>query len=115
MTVHTFGATSSPSCASLALKHAIKDNLDVEDQFTAEMLQSAFYVDDCLMNVSTVKEMQAVALLLKSILLKGGFRLTKFYNRVIDAVTDIPTEDLSSATINLDRQQTEVRKTLGFI
>ncbi|KAF6780377.1 hypothetical protein AHF37_00131 [Paragonimus kellicotti] len=59
--------------------------------------------------------MQAVALLLKSILLKGGFRLTKFYSNVEDAFTDIPKEDLSSVTVNLDRQQTEAQKALGVV
>ncbi|KAF7262544.1 hypothetical protein EG68_00237 [Paragonimus skrjabini miyazakii] len=97
---------------SLALKHAIKDNLDAEGQFTTEMLQRAFYVDDCLMSVSPAKEMQAVALLLESILLKGGFRLTKFYSNVKGALNDIPVEDLSSVTVNLDRQQTVLQKAL---
>ncbi|KAF6771946.1 hypothetical protein AHF37_09510 [Paragonimus kellicotti] len=67
------------------------------------------------MSLSTAKDMQAVALLLKSILLKGGFRLTKFYSNVEDAFTDIPKEDLSSITVNLDRQQTEAQKALGVV
>ncbi|KAF6771167.1 hypothetical protein AHF37_09961 [Paragonimus kellicotti] len=67
------------------------------------------------MSLSTAKDMQAVALLLKSILLKGGFRLTKFYSNVEDAFTDIPKEDLSSVTVNLDRQQTEAQKALGVV
>ncbi|KAF6771256.1 hypothetical protein AHF37_10324 [Paragonimus kellicotti] len=67
------------------------------------------------MSLSTAKDMQTVALLLKSILLKGGFRLTKFYSNVQDAFTDIPKEDLSSITVNLDRQQTEAQKALGVV
>ncbi|KAF7250706.1 hypothetical protein EG68_12369 [Paragonimus skrjabini miyazakii] len=54
------------------------------------MLQRAFYVGDCLMSVSNEKEMQAVALLLKLILIKSSFRLTKIYSSVKDAVTDMP-------------------------
>ncbi|KAA3672243.1 uncharacterized protein DEA37_0014537 [Paragonimus westermani] len=65
------------------------------------------------MNVSTPKDMQAVSMLLKSTLLKGGFRLTKLYGNRKSALTGIPIEDLSSVTVNLDRQQTEAQKSLG--
>ncbi|KAF7234295.1 hypothetical protein EG68_12098 [Paragonimus skrjabini miyazakii] len=54
------------------------------------MPQRAFYVDEYLVSVSTEEETQAVALLLKPILIKGGFRLTKIYSSVKDAVTDMP-------------------------
>ncbi|KAA3670595.1 uncharacterized protein DEA37_0002071 [Paragonimus westermani] len=67
------------------------------------------------MNVSTPKDMQAVALLLKSTLLKSGFRLTKLYGNRKSALTGIPIEDLSSVTVNLDRQQTEAQKSLGVV
>ncbi|KAF5396591.1 hypothetical protein PHET_10627 [Paragonimus heterotremus] len=72
------------------------------------MLQQAF---TCLMNVSTVKKMQAVATFLKSLLLKGGHHLTKFHSTVKDDLTNVLIEDFSSVTVNLDRPQTAVQKT----
>ena len=45
MTVHLFGATSSPSCASYTLKRTAEDN---KQKFTAEAIDTVktnFYVD----------------------------------------------------------------------
>ncbi|KAF7258243.1 hypothetical protein EG68_04762 [Paragonimus skrjabini miyazakii] len=50
-----------------------------------------------------------------AILRHGGFRLTKFYSSLKGALNDIPMEDLSSVTVNLDRQQTVVQKALGVV
>ncbi|KAF7261098.1 hypothetical protein EG68_01573 [Paragonimus skrjabini miyazakii] len=92
---------------------ATEDNPDARGHSTAEILPGAFYVDGCLMSVSTAKDTQVVILLPNSILLKDDFRSTKSHNNVKDAVTDIPTEDLSSVTVNVDQQQTEAQKTVG--
>ena len=48
MTVHLFGAVSSPSCASFALRKTADDN---QSDFPAAVVQTVkenFYVDDCL-------------------------------------------------------------------
>ncbi len=56
MLVHLFGATSSPSCAGLALHRTVQDN---EKDFEADVAKTVlenFYVDDCLTSVSTTEE-----------------------------------------------------------
>ena len=53
MTVHLFGATSSPSCASYALSRTAKDNREhFRPEVTDTVLQN-FYVDDLLKSVPT--------------------------------------------------------------
>ncbi|XP_070183965.1 uncharacterized protein [Littorina saxatilis] len=47
MTVHIFGAASSPGCANYGLKQAGKDNVHI-DEDAAQFLQQNFYVDDGL-------------------------------------------------------------------
>ncbi|XP_056441454.1 NLR family CARD domain-containing protein 3-like [Gadus chalcogrammus] len=78
MLVHIFGATSSPSVANFALQ---KCATDFEDDFgheTAKTVKRNFYVDDCLK--STTDEDTAIKLCadLRSMLARGGFRLTKW-------------------------------------
>ena len=46
MTVHIFGATSSPSCASFGLKQAAKDNEDEFGRNVGDFIREDFYVDD---------------------------------------------------------------------
>ena len=53
MTVHNFGATSSPSCANYALKRTATDNKEQHSAEVSEVIQHNFYVDDMLKSVST--------------------------------------------------------------
>ncbi|KAK0136650.1 hypothetical protein N1851_027153 [Merluccius polli] len=69
MTVHLFGASSSPSCACYALRKTAEDN---QNSFPAEVIgtiNSNFYMDDCLRSlpseeeaVKLVKDLTAVCL-----------------------------------------------------
>ena len=60
MTVHLFGAISSPSCANFALRKTAEDNCERYDEEVIQTVKSNFYVDDCLKSVAT--EEQAIAL-----------------------------------------------------
>lgn len=46
MTVHLFGAVSSPSCASFALKQTAKDNKEKYHKEIIDTVYRNFYVDD---------------------------------------------------------------------
>ncbi|KAF8567512.1 hypothetical protein P879_10206 [Paragonimus westermani] len=105
MKVNPFEANSSPRCVSLALKLAEGYNLHAQGQFTEEALQTASYVDDRLMSVPTAKNVRAVVVFPKPLLLKGAFVRP----------TLVPVRGLSSLTVNLDRQQTEARKDPGIV
>ena len=46
MTVHLFGATSSPSCANFALRKTAKDNATESNSQAVETVLKNFYVDE---------------------------------------------------------------------
>ena len=54
MLVHIFGATSSPCCASKALRHLSDNNESKFDQEVIWTLRRNFYVKDNLKSVSTI-------------------------------------------------------------
>ncbi|XP_073725193.1 GTPase IMAP family member 8 [Misgurnus anguillicaudatus] len=56
MTVHLFGATSSPSCASYALRRTAEDRKDIAAPKVVETVLCNFYVDDCLKYLTTEQE-----------------------------------------------------------
>ena len=77
MTVHLFGATSSPSCANFVLRKCAEDQ---SRQFKAEVVQTVlqnFYVDDCLKSVTTDEAAMSMCQDLIRICAYGGFGLTK--------------------------------------
>ena len=56
MTVHLFGAVSSPECANYALKRTADDNEDSYGTKVADTLRRNFYVDDVLKSASAEDE-----------------------------------------------------------
>ena len=91
MTVHLFGATSSPSCAAFAMKRTIEDNAEMFQPEVAKTVERNFYVDDCLKSVTSEKEAIELATNLQSLLKEGGFRLTKWISNkraVLDAIPE---------------------------
>ena len=56
MTVHLFGAASSPGCSNFALKTAAEDNEESLGNAAADFPRRDFYVDDGLKSVSSVDE-----------------------------------------------------------
>ena len=78
MTVHLFGAGSSPGCSNFALKHTAEDGEKEFGARAAETLKKHFYVDDALKSVPTEKNAIELAQAVKGNCAKGGFNLTKF-------------------------------------
>ncbi|XP_043983761.1 uncharacterized protein LOC122837472 [Gambusia affinis] len=91
MTVHLFGAVSSPSCANYALRRTAEDNAQ---QFPAEVVSTIkhnFYVDDCLKSLPTEEEAIKFAQDLTALCNKGGFKLSKWLSNspaVLQTVSD---------------------------
>ena len=56
MTVHLFGAGSSPGCSNFALKRTAEDGEREFGARAAEALKKNFYVDDALKSVPTEKD-----------------------------------------------------------
>ena len=78
MTVHLFGAASSPPSANYALKRAPSDNKKGLGSEAASFIRRDFYVDDGLRSVESVCDAVAFIKDNKEICRRGGFKLHKF-------------------------------------
>ncbi len=56
MTVHLFGAVSSPSCASFALRKTADDNQCDFPPKVVQTVKENFYFGDCLKSIPTEEE-----------------------------------------------------------
>ncbi|KAK3745254.1 hypothetical protein QZH41_010888, partial [Actinostola sp. cb2023] len=115
MTVHLFGATSSPGCANFALKQTANDYESEFGTATADLLRNDFYVDDGLKSVSTAE--QAVKLVhdVREMCAKGGFNLHKFISNSKYVIKSIPEAARADGVkeLNLDLDSLPLERTLG--
>lgn len=105
MAVHLFGATSSPSCASYALRKCAEDNREFFDATVVNTVLHNFYVDDCLKSVSSEEEAVLLFHNLKALLQKGGFNLTKWTSNSRKTLAAIPVKDRAKEVKDLDLDQ----------
>ena len=107
MTVHLFGATSSPGCANFALKRTAQDNEEEFGSTTANHLRRNFYVDDGLMSCPTVEEAKLSIKSVKEMCKRGGFNLHKFVSNEKEVIKSIPESDraegIKNINLNLDK------------
>ena len=97
ITVHPFGAKSSPSIACYALREAAAQHgSDLSPEARRTVLEN-FYVDDVLK--STSDEPTAIKLIqeLKLLCQRGGFKLTKFTSNSAAVVASVGPEARSKA------------------
>ena len=93
MTVHLFGATSSPSCAAYSLRCTASENADYFSQETVKTVERNFYVDDLLKSVPDVKVGIELSSELTDILCHGGFKLTKWISNKPEVMDTIPESE----------------------
>ena len=113
MTVHLFGATSSPSCASFCLKQTAALSAENCSSQTIEAIQRAFYVDDCLMSVDTTEEAADLANELRNVLSSYGFRLREWLSNCERALLKVPEEDRCDKYKELSLERTTSQRVLG--
>ena len=78
MTVHLFGATSSPSCPAFCLRHVV-DIFGADYSTEArDTIRRNFYVDDCLVSVLTKEKAVVLIEEVSEMLKRAGFNLTKW-------------------------------------
>lgn len=116
MAVHLFGAVSSPSCASYALRKTAEDN---RAHFSSEVVQTVrrnFYVDDCLKSLPSEEEAVAMVQALTEICQKGGFTLTKWISNSRAVLQTIEEEHRAKdwKELELDRDELPVERALGL-
>ena len=98
MTVHLFGATSSPGCANIALKTTADQYEESCGREAADFARRNFYVDDGLKSVQFVEEAKELIKNTKSLCQKGGFRLHEFTSNNREVMSSVPQEDPSTDT-----------------
>lgn len=117
MTVHIFGAVSSPSCANFALRQTAKDNQGTCSADVVSTIERNFYVDDCLKSLET--EEQAVELMreLTCVCHKGGFHLTKWVSNSRTVLAHVPTGDRATEIkeLDLDKDKLPTERALGLL
>ena len=77
MTVHIFKKKSSPSCAAFCLCQTAREFGKLCDPWLVNIVLNYFYEVGCLIIVNATKDAIAMMIDFRSLLAKGGFRLTK--------------------------------------
>ena len=115
MTVHLFGAASSPGCSNFGLKKAATDNESEFGSDAANFIRNNFYVDDGLKSVATVSEATSLIEKTKSICARGGMRFHKFISDSKEVIAKIAPEDRAKGVKDLDLHSDvlPIERTLG--
>ena len=111
MTVHLFGALSSPACANYALQWTADNNEDNYGTEVANTLRRNFYVDDFIKSAST--EDKAIDLVkdVKAVCRNEGFNLTKLVGNTDRIINATPVEHTAENVKSLS----SIYDPLGFI
>ncbi|XP_023197668.1 uncharacterized protein LOC111610010 [Xiphophorus maculatus] len=96
MTVHLFGAASSPGCANFGLKHLAQQHKANYPQ-AATFIEKNFYVDDGLVSVPSVEEAKKLIIESQELCKKGGLRLHKFNSNKEAALTCLDSSEVAAA------------------
>jgi hypothetical protein len=117
MLVHIFGATSSPCCASYALRRAAIDSEEQFDAKTVTIAKRNFYVDDMLASVPSIDEATRVVTQLREMLKLAHFNLTKWTSNEITALSSLSSEDVapSMQTKSLELEHPSAERALGVL
>ncbi|XP_071944378.1 uncharacterized protein [Antedon mediterranea] len=115
MTCHLFGATSSPSCANLALQRTATDVGERYPQEVVTAIKRNFYVDDCLVSVETEAKGMELAKGLRELCAERGFRLTKWISNSRAVLESIPINEQAPEfkTLDLDNAELPSERALG--
>ncbi|KAK0150310.1 hypothetical protein N1851_008772 [Merluccius polli] len=116
MTVHLFGAVSSPSIANFALQQTADDNTSRFGEEVTETIKCNFYVDDCLKSVPTVERAIELTRELRDACSRGGFVLTKLVSNNRKVLASIPEEHRARPVkdLDLDREKLPLERALGI-
>jgi hypothetical protein len=91
-----------------------EDNVNEFGQEVVEVVKKDFYVDDLLKSIPN--EAKAIQLTsdLRELLLKGGFRLTKFSSTSKDVLATLPASERANSSMNLDLDKLPTERALGI-
>ena len=101
--VHPFDATLSPSCANFCLKQTAHEFGHLYPSMISGAVLHNFYVDDCLVSVSTVKEAVTMQQRLTELLARRGFHLTKWISnddKVLESISKLGRSNLGQIMLD---------------
>jgi len=115
MTVHLFGAASSPGCANFGLRYLAeqcKNDLPLGCQFVSRN----FYVDDGLTSVPSIVDGTRLVKEVTELCSRGGLRLHKFASNNSHLMETIPTSERATGVkdLGIDSQNTQMERVLGM-
>ena len=119
MTVHLFGATSSPACATYGLRSLAQLHHNPQDKASVvarDFITSNFYVDDgicSVVDIDTAKDLVSNA---RSLCEAGGVRLHKFLSNYTELMSFIPKSEHADSLkqLKLGTDVLPVERTLGI-
>lgn len=114
MTVHLFGASSSPSVANYALK-AAASAVKTLDPEAARFIESCFYVDDGLISLPSARSLLSLAQRSRDHLAEYGFNLHKFVSNEQEVIASLQSDCSGCSTVawNIYANGCSVERTLG--
>ena len=114
MSVHVFGAISSPSCCWFALRQTARDGADLYDSDVTNSLNVNFYMYDFLKSVYSVQDAKRFVGQMTSLLSMGGLRLSKWASNSIEVLREIPNDQRAETLKDLNYEVLPVERALGI-
>lgn len=113
MTVHLFGAASSPGCANFGLKHLARQH-KATYPLASTFVEKNFYVDDGLVSVPSIEEAKKLITESQELCKRGGLRLHKFNSNEEAALTCLNPSERVATIEPLGLDPTPSERALGI-
>lgn len=91
-----FGTTSSPCCPTFALQQQARDSSHSGDS-AREAVEKSFYVDNCMLTLTSEEEAKVLVDKLQNLLAEGGFDLHQWASNVHSVLRNLPPEARSDS------------------
>ena len=114
MTVHIFGAVSSPAVCNFALQRLMSD-APSDLKGVAGRIASDFYVDNFLSSFDCEKEALVTCQGLTRLLNTGGFELAQFLSSSRLVIESLPSSIWVDPELDIDLEGLPTERTLGYL
>ncbi|XP_030844157.1 uncharacterized protein LOC100890944 [Strongylocentrotus purpuratus] len=117
MTVHLFGASSSPGCSNFCLKQTATDHADEFGNDVKDFIHRDFYVDDGLKSVPSTKDAIDLVSRTRQLCKKSGLHLHKFISNSREVMESVPEPDRAKGVSKTDLMGVDspMEKALGVL
>ena len=107
MTVHLFGASSSPGCANFGLRYLAEQHSETYPS-ASKFIKGNFYVDDGVISVPSTEEAIQLVKDSRDLCQKGNIRLHKFVSNNRTVLENIPISERAEITEDRDLEFDEI-------